>query len=37
MSEEELVMVKESEEQGEFEELQAQLARENAELDAIKK
>jgi TRAP-type C4-dicarboxylate transport system permease small subunit len=37
MSEEELVMVKESEEQGEFEELQAQLAREDAELAALKK
>ena len=37
MSEEELVMVKESEEQGEFEELQAQLAREDSELAALKK
>ena len=37
MSEEELVMVKESEEQGEFEELQAQLAREDAELAKLKK
>lgn len=37
MSEKELVMVKESEEQGEFEELQAQLAREDAELAALKK
>lgn len=36
MSDEELVMVKESEEQGEFEELQAQLAREDAELAAQK-
>ena len=37
MSEEELVMVKESEEQGEFEELQAQLAREDAELAKLNK
>lgn len=37
MSEKELVMVKESEEQGEFEELQAQLAREDAELATLKK
>jgi TRAP-type transport system small permease protein len=36
MTEQELVMVKESEEQGEFEELQAQLAREDAELAAQK-
>jgi TRAP-type C4-dicarboxylate transport system permease small subunit len=37
MSDKELVMVKESEEQGEFEELQAQLAREDAELAKLKK
>jgi hypothetical protein len=34
ISEDELVMVKESEEAGELEELQAQLAKENAELPA---